>query len=299
MINNNVLWTFKYEPKKFEDIILNDNIKKKLYKCLKETPNILLFGSAGVGKGTFTNIFLKETGYDFMWLNASDETGIDIIRNKVKPFATGMSGDIKIVVMNEADSLTSGPQGAQKMLKELMEKVQDITRFVFMCNYEPYIMDEIKSRCVTIQIDNPPIKEIAKKCFDILNSEGIKYKGGNVISIVKKCYPDIRKTIQCIQENCIDGTLETDYISAYEKTYEKIFEAMKAEDYNEIRVLLRSNFIDYVQLFNYLYERAGDFGSPGDAIIEIGDHLVNDNVIAIKEINFMHMVFNMTRRKVI
>jgi len=99
---NTEIWTFKYEPNKFEDIILNDDIRLKLKKTVKEIPNLMLIGPPGVGKGTFTNYFLKETKLDFIKINCSDETGIDNLRTKVKSFAQTLgTTSLKIVVMNE------------------------------------------------------------------------------------------------------------------------------------------------------------------------------------------------------
>lgn len=153
------IWTFMYEPKTFAEMILNEEIKPKLQKAITELPNMLLYGTPGIGKGTFVHILLKESGCEHMWMNGSDNTGIDFIRDKVKPFAEagrGFSDKPKILVLNEADSLSSGQQGAQKMLRQLMEDTHKITRFIFLANYEQYFIPELKSRCQVIMVDNPP-----------------------------------------------------------------------------------------------------------------------------------------------
>lgn len=101
-MDNTSIWTFKYEPEFFEEMVLNDDIRKKLNKALLEIPNLMLVGPAGVGKGTFTHIFLKQTGLDYLWVNCSDETSIDNIRTKVKSFATSLGiTPLKVVVLNE------------------------------------------------------------------------------------------------------------------------------------------------------------------------------------------------------
>ena len=158
-MTNRVLWEFKYEPRKFDLMILNDEIRGLLREAIKTRPNMLIYGLPGVGKGTFVNNLIKENGLEnhTLKINASDETGIDAIRMKVKTFAQAMSIDkMKLVYLNEADSLSSGPQGAQKMLRDLIESTQSNTQFILACNYEQYIIDELKSRCQLFHIANPP-----------------------------------------------------------------------------------------------------------------------------------------------
>jgi len=300
MSNNSDIWTFVHEPKTFDNLILNKDIRPKLRKAFKKVPNLLLYGKPGVGKGTFTHIFLKETKLDYMWVNASDETGIDVMRDKIKSFATSMGvTPLKIVVLNEADSLSSGPQGAQKMLRQLMEDVQKITRFILLANYEHLFIPEIKSRCPPIEISNPPGVEIFKFCENILKSERVKYNKQTLMNIIKKCYPDIRKTVSVLQENSIDGVLKGDIISKSEDTFKKILELLKSGNLDVLRKTLKSNVIDYIGLYGFLFENVGDFSSPGDAIIEIGEHLYRNDSMAIKEINFIHMVIKMMKGRMI
>jgi replication factor C small subunit len=287
------IWTFKYEPQKFDDIILSDSVRGKLKKAIQELPNIILYGKPGVGKGTFMHVLLKETGIDYLWVNASDERGIDVMRDKIKSFSTalGISG-IKIVVMNEGDALTTD---AQKMLRQLIEDVHKITRFMFLANYEHMFIPEIKSRCQVIEVAEPPGTEILKLCERILKSENVKYERSTVVSIIKKCYPDIRNTIWRLQENTINGILKGDTITHSENVFKNVLGLMLQKDLDGIRKFLRSNVVDYIGLYGYLFENAGEFASPGDAILEIGEHLYRNDRMAIKEINFIHMVVSMMK----
>jgi replication factor C small subunit len=293
------IWTFKYEPQKFDDIILNDKIKSKLKKALEEVPNLMLVGPPGVGKGTFTNIFIKETGFDHMWINASDETGIDAIRDKVKSFSTALGiTPLKIVVLNEADALSRGASGAQKMLKQLIEDVQRITRFIFLTNDESLMMNELMSRCQVIRVDNPPGKEVYKFVADILKKENVKFDQKMLVNIVKKCHPDIRSTILTVQQNVLKGKLVSDE-GVYESMWDGILKSMKEGDLDNIRVTLKSNTINYAALYKHLFENIDGFKSPGDAIIMIGEYMYRDTTVAIKEINFMAMVVNMMKQGII
>ena len=294
------LWVYKYQPKNFDDIILNDDIKPKLEKAMDEYPNLLIYGTPGIGKGCFTNIMINQDNVDHMWINASDENGIDVFRNKIRPFATAMCmKDMKIVVLNECDSLTSGPQGAQKLLRQLMEDTYKICRFVLICNYENYVIPEIKSRCQVIKFDNPSKKEIGKLCLSIMRKENIKFEMKDVVDIIQKTYPDIRKCINVLQENCIDGELTGSRVFASEVLFEKIFKMILAKDIEGVRSELRSNYIPYDELYSFLYENAGEFKQPGAAILLIGQFLYQDTTVAIKEINFMTMIVNMIYEKVI
>lgn len=287
------IWSFKYEPKTLETMILNPDIRPKLKKALTEVPNMLLYGSAGIGKGTFTKIFLKETGLISMWLNASDKTGIEFIRNDVKPFVHGATKNLKVVVLNEADALSSGQSGAQKILRQLMEDTHDISRYIFLANYDQYIIPEIKSRCQVIAIDNPPFNDIAFFAAKILRAENIEYDNKILISIVKKCYPDIRKTIWALQENSIDGKLQDSRIFSSEEIFREILDHILVGDLENIRRLLRSNYINYTQLYEFLYENFDKFAAPAPAIMKIGESMRWDPQVANKEIHFMYMICEM------
>jgi DNA polymerase III delta prime subunit len=294
------LWVDKYQPRTFNDIILNDEVKGKLGKAMEEIPNLLLYGTPGIGKGCFVNLLKEKENVDYMWINASDESGIDVFRNKIRPFATAMCmKEMKIVVLNECDSLTSGPQGAQKLLRQLMEDTYKICRFILLCNYENYIIPEIKSRCQVIKLDNPPKKEIGKLCLKILRQEKVKFAAKDVIEIVSKCYPDVRKTINVLQENVVSGKLTGSRVFASEVLFEKILEYILKKDVEKVREELKSNYIPYDELYSFLYENAGKFKQPGAAILGIGEHLYRDTTVAIKEINFMHMIIDFIYNKVI
>uniref|UniRef100_A0A6M3IU64 Putative ATPase domain containing protein n=1 Tax=viral metagenome TaxID=1070528 RepID=A0A6M3IU64_9ZZZZ len=292
------IWTFKYEPQEFGDIILNDTIKPQLKKAIIEVPNLLLCGPPGVGKGTYTNIFLKETKLDYIKINCSDETGIDNLRTKVKSFAQSLGiSDLKIVVMNEVDFLSLY---AQAMLRDFMEQVQKITRFIFQCNYGHKIIKEIYSRCQVVEINSPPAKDIFTHCIDILTKEKIQINNKKaIIDLIKSLYPDIRGIINTLQLNTVNGVLDGINYNSVNEVYDKILNDIKRGDLDLIRKTLRSNSIDYTELYSYLFDNIDKFKSPGDAILLIGEYLYRNSIIAIKEINFMTMVVSMMKNGVI
>ena len=288
-MNQTDIWTFKYEPKTLDDMIIHQDIKPILSKSIKEVPNLMLVGPPGVGKGTFVNIYLKETGLDYIKINCSDETGIDNLRTKVKSFATALGiTKLKIVILNESDFLSLP---AQAMLRDLMEQVQGITRFVFQCNYGHKMIKELLSRCQVVELNNPPAKEIYEHCVSILNKERITIKNKSaIVNVIKRLYPDIRRTINTLQMSVDGGVLDVVKYDSSTDVYGAILGFMLSKDVDGIRKALRSNIINYPELYQYLFDEVGQFKSAGDMIILIGEHLYRDSIIAIKEINFMTMV---------
>jgi replication-associated recombination protein RarA len=304
------LWEFVYEPKKFEMMILNDTIKGALKEAFDTRPNMLIYGPPGVGKGTFVNILMNHHNLqDFtLKINASEETGIDSIREKVKSFAQAMSiGTMKLVYLNEADSLTSGPQGAQKMLRDLMEQTKDNTQYILACNYEQYIIPEIKSRCQSFNIAAPPADKIFKYCKGILTAEKIEFDPKSLVQLVKKCYPDIRNTFITMRQNVSGGKLaDTIVQSASEELFNKILMSMN-KDPGEVRKILKSNSVHYEGLYEHLYEHLMDesddridiFNDEAQAVIHIGESAYKSSIVANKEIEFMRMYFRMIQDKTI
>ena len=296
-----VLYEFKYAPKTFDELILNDDVKSKLEKALKELPNLMLIGSAGVGKGSFVDVLRKETGIETLKINCSDETGIDNIRDKVKTFATSVGfGGLKLVYLNEADFLSLP---AQAMLRDLMEQVQRYTRFVFCCNYGHKMIPELQSRCQVIELSNPPAADVAKRCFTILDEEGVQYDKRTVIELVKAVWrkrPDIRKTLVTLRENVVDGVLnDTIIMSSSEEVYQQVLDAMKTGDPDAVRTILKSHAIDYTALYGFLQEALMTqdkvFSKDAEAIIHIGNAMRWDALSAIREANFMVEYFEMLK----
>jgi DNA polymerase III delta prime subunit len=255
----------------------------------------MLVGPAGVGKGTFTHIFLKQTGLDYLWVNCSDETSIDNIRTKVKSFATSLGiTPLKVVVLNECDYI-SVP--GQAMLRDMMEQVQKITRFILMCNYGHKVIPELQSRCQVIEMNSPPLKDIAKFVMGILKREKIQVeKVEAIVEVVKKLYPDIRGTINTLQLNAINGKISNVKLDNINGIYSSLLKMIKEIDVDGIRKTLRSNTINYTELYQFLFDNVDEFKSPGDAIIEIAEAMYRDSIIAIKEINFISCILKLAKR---
>ena len=294
------LWEFKHKPKTFDEMILNESLKSKLEKCLVELPNMTLAGGPGVGKGTFMDILIQELKPEILKVNGSDETGVDGIRGRVKDFAGsgGFSDTLNIVYINEADRLSVH---AMDMLRDLIEQVQDITRFILLCNHPERLTPELLSRCPLVMFPDPPLKEIAKKCINILKDEEIEYQTQDVINLVKGAYPDIRNTINSLKFNVIDGKLSSDInIIVVDEVYQEVLDAMLSRNPINVRKVLRSCPIDYTRLYNFLYNKLMTtddevFSNDPVAILHITESAYRDNLVAIKEVQFMNCYFKMLR----
>ncbi len=179
----NAIWTEKYRPKDFSEIKGQKEIVKrvKAFVDQKNMPHLLFSGPAGVGKTTLALVIAKKMFKDswhqnFLELNASDERGIDIIRNKVKDFArTRAIGDVpfKIIYLDECDALT---REAQQALRRTMENYTQTTRFILSCNYSSKIIDPIQSRCAVFRFKLLPKEEIGKFIKEYIPSEEVALK---------------------------------------------------------------------------------------------------------------------------
>lgn len=296
------LWVFKYAPKKLDEMVITDEKKQLLQKIIDELPTCLIHGSPGTGKGTFMDILIKDTGCDYLKINASMENSIDDVRNKINKFATSFSMTKKVVYLNEADRLSVAGQDA---IRQLQEDTHKICSFFFVCNNVTKITDAIKSRCgYEVSLNDPPGKPILSHCLKILKSESVKVESKSaIVDVIKKLYPDIRKIIGTLQSNVRDGKISKISFSTTTDLYRDIFKLMKEQDIDGLRKILRSNYIEYDQLYKYIYEQImqdpDNVNNPGEALIMTGEYLYRDYFAAIKEVNFVAFFFNLMKKGVL
>ena len=193
------LWIEKFRSKTLDEYIGNEEVKNRISECLKQNdiPHFIFSGTAGTGKTTLAKLIVGNLKCDYRYLNASDENGIDTIREKVKGFASSATfHPLKIVILDEADFLT---QPAQAALRNIIEEHSINTRFILTCNYIERLIEPLTSRC-EIHILTPPSKgEVAKHvCTKILDVEKVKYDINDVVTIIKQLYPDIRSIIKVL-----------------------------------------------------------------------------------------------------
>ena len=226
---------------------------------------------------------------DSLYINCSDENGIDTIRDKVKSFASAASfKPQKVVVMDEADFLTINAQAA---LRNVIETFSLNTRFIFTCNYVERIIDPIQSRTVVFELTPPSMQDVAFKCVEILDLEEIVYTKADIVRIIKQTYPDIRKSLNLLQSSIKNGELQQsrDVINL-KQTSDKIIELLslhKIGDFNTIRqIVADSNIRDYNELYRVLFERSDEYSNSAVATLIIADYQYKSLMAPDKEITF-------------
>jgi DNA polymerase III delta prime subunit len=294
MIEFDKIWVEKYRPTKLDDLILDEGSLRVVSQFKEEIPNLLFVGSPGTGKTTLARIIVNDIlGCNFLYINASDESGIDTIRHNITNFAQTKSfdGKVKVVVLDEADGLTSQAQAA---LRNTMETYAKYCRFILTANYKHKIIPALQSRCQSIDL-KPEIKQAAKRCFNILQQENVtvsdeqKKKFGQ---LVKRTFPDLRKTINELQKSVVDGELLIDSSGSDSELLKAVAEGLK-EDSLKVRKFLIENEDrfqgDYdtllANLLDYLYEQPIDEFKKKQMITIIADHLYKSAFVVDKEIN--------------
>jgi replication factor C small subunit len=285
----------KYRSKTLNEYVGNENVKLTISKYLEQNDiqNLIFYGPAGTGKTTLAKLIVNNLNCDYLYINASDERGIETIRDKVQGFASVASfKPLKIVILDEADFLTIQ---AQASLRSVIETFSRSTRFILTCNFIERIIDPLQSRCQVLKIIPPSMKEVAAHVADILDKEGIEWTKETLGPIVKQYYPDIRKILGTAQLSTIDNTLKLDKSILISNNYiEQVINELKtSKNWKNIRqIITDSNINDYDELFKALYEHASTYaqGNEGMVSIILEEYQYHANFRIDKEINIMACV---------
>jgi len=280
------LWCEKYRPTVLNEVIFQNDSVEKYFKGIvakRDMPNLLLSGVQGTGKTTISKVLINQLDIhdmDIMKIKCSDETGVDSMRDKISRFAeTVPMGDFKIIQMEEADFLS---QNAQAVLRHIVEDSSDSCRFIFTCNYSNKIMPALKSRLQEFQFTAPSQEEILLKMAEMLVAEDIEISDMETLEkVVASTYPDIRKTIQVLQQCSHSGKLVWQNSDTTNADYKfKLIDLIEAGDFQGARQVVCENVQreEYDDLFYFLYKninRAPKFKSKDmrdKAIIVISDY---------------------------
>jgi len=291
------LWVEKYRPNSLDNYIGNDHLKSKVSVYLEsgDIPHLLLFGRAGTGKTTLAKLLVNNIDCDYLYINASDENSVDVVREKVKNFASTLGfKDMKVIILDECDYITPNAQAA---LRNLMETFSKNCRFILTCNYVERIIDPIQSRCQSFQIVPPDRKQVAQHLANILNNENIEYDIKDIATIVNGGYPDIRRVINGSQRQVVNGKLVIDENTITQNDYKtKVLEILKTQDkkssFQNIRQLLAdSKVTDFSDLFRLMFDTIDDWGTGhiAECILILSKYQQSDAVVVDKEINIMAM----------
>ena len=258
-----LLWVEKYRPAKIEDCILPDGIKETFQEFVKrkEIPNLLLSGTAGVGKTTVAKALCNEVGCDYIIINGSDESGIDVLRNKIKNYASSVSlmGGRKVVIIDEADYLN--PNSTQPALRGAIEEFASNCSFIFTCNFKNRIIDPIHSRCSVIDFkingSKPKLAaQLFKRVENILSQEGVTYDKEVVAAVITKHFPDNRRILNELQRYSVSGSIDKGMLSnVSDIQLADLLRALKDKDFASARKWVTNNLDnDPARIFRKLYD---------------------------------------------
>ena len=286
----------KYRSKTLDSYVGNNHIKKTIEQYLgqNDIQNLIFYGPAGTGKTTLAKLIVNNLDCDYLYINASDERGIETIRDKVSGFASTASfKPLKVVILDEADFLTIQ---AQASLRNVIETFSRTTRFIMTCNYVERIIDPLQSRCQVLKVIPPSKKEVAVHLAKVMAHEAISYDVEDIKTIVNQYYPDLRKCLNTIQLSTQNQKLVIDksvlVSSNYMTSILKELSNAKPK-WREIRqIIANANVSDFEELYRYLYDNANVYasGREGMVAIYINEYSYQSNFRIDKEINCMALI---------
>ena len=291
------LWVEKHRSQNLDSYVGNEQIKNTIAKYLEQNDiqNFIFYGTAGTGKTTLAKLIVNNLDCDYLYINASDERGIDTIRDKVQGFSSVASfKPLKVVILDEADFLTIQ---AQASLRNIIETFARTTRFILTCNYIERIIDPLQSRCQVLKIVPPSKQEVAYHIMNVLKQEEVDCSADDLKLVINQFYPDIRKMLNTLQMSVVGDEISIDKSVLVSSNYKTkvLTELMKpsSKSFNTIRqIIADSGVSDYEDLFRYLYDSVEKYApmDMGSIIIYIEEYQYHANFRIDKEINIMALI---------
>ena len=292
------LWVEKYRPTKVESCVLPKQLKETLFEFVKagELPNITFSGGPGVGKTTAAKAILDEIGSSYMMINGSEESGIDVLRTKIRNFASTVSlyGGRKYLILDEADYLN--PQSTQPALRGFIEEFSSNCGFILTCNYQNRIIPALISRCPTYDFSIPKEEkqelagEFFKRALKILTDENIDFEPKAVAALVQKYFPDWRRALNELQRYSVSGNIDAGIlVNIKSDNIKELMGHMKRKEFTDVRKWVVNNLDnDSVRLFRSIYDNlydAVDGSTIPHVVVILGEYQYKSAFVADQEIN--------------
>lgn len=297
-MNETFLWVEKYRPRKINDCVLPSELKSYFNNMVAkgEIQNLLLCGSAGTGKTTVARALCDELKTDYIVINGSEESGIDVLRTKIKQFASTVSftGNTKVVILDEADYLN--PNSTQPALRGFIEEFANNCRFIFTCNFKNRIIQPLHSRCAVVEFKLPSEEKqkIAAQFFNrvsgILVHEEIQFDKKVVAKVVEKHFPDFRRTLNELQRYSQSGFIDEGMLSNLEDAnIVELINALREKDWKQMRMWVVNNLDNDPQtLFRKIYDSLIPITNQvPQLVLTIADYQYKAAFVSDQEINLV------------
>ena len=299
-MNTDFLWVEQYRPKTIDDCILPDSLKSLFLAFIKkgEISNMLFSGTAGIGKTTVAKALCEQMNCDWIMINGSEEGGIDVLRNKIKNFAStvSLSGGKKVVILDEADYLN--PQSTQPALRGFVEEFHKNCRFILTCNFKNRIIEPLHSRFSNIEFKvNPKDKpKLASRLFEravyILKEQNVSYEDKVLVELITKHFPDFRKLINELQRYSVSGSIDAGIlVNVSDENLKTLVTHLKNKEFGDMRKWVVNNLDnDPVKIFRKIYDTLYTNLEPSTiphAVLIIADYQYKSAFVADQEINLV------------
>ena len=299
-MNTDFLWVEQYRPKTIDDCILPDSLKSLFSAFVKkgEISNMLFSGTPGIGKTTVAKALCEQMNCDWIMINGSEEGGIDVLRNKIKNFAStvSLSGGKKVVILDEADYLN--PQSTQPALRGFVEEFHKNCRFILTCNFKNRIIEPLHSRFSNIEFKvNPKDKpKLASRLFEraiyILKEQNVSYEDKVLVELITKHFPDFRKLINELQRYSVSGSIDAGIlVNVSDENLKTLVTHLKGKAFSDMRKWVVNNLDnDPVKIFRKIYDTLYTNLEPSTiphAVLIIADYQYKSAFVADQEINLV------------